>query len=101
EGWKGWVKLPEKLAKKEHDLDTDSVPDGYYRIRVEATDRADNPPENALTGARESALFAIDHTAPTVEVKSGDAKPGEVAIEVHATDAMTRIVGASYSIDSS
>jgi sugar lactone lactonase YvrE len=101
EGWKAWVKLPDKLTKKEHDLDTDSIPDGYYRIRIEAADRADNPPENVLTGARESALFAVDHTSPQVEVKSGDAKPGEVAVEVRATDSLTRVVGASYSIDSS
>jgi hypothetical protein len=101
EGWKAWVKLPEKLTKKEYDWDTDSVPDGLYRIRIEAADRADNPPESVLTASRESALFTIDHTPPVVEVKTGESKPGEVAIEVHATDALTRVVGASYSIDSS
>jgi hypothetical protein len=100
EGWKAWVKLPEKLSKKEYDWDTDSVPDGLYRVRVEAADRADNPADSVFTVSRESALFTIDHTSPIVEVKSGDAKPGEVAIEVRGSDSLTRLVGASYSIDS-
>lgn len=100
EGWKNWVKLPEKLTKKELDWDTDSVPDGLYRLRVEAADRADNPAENVLTASRESALFTVDHTPPVVEVRAADGKPGEVAIEVRSTDALTRIVGASYSVDS-
>jgi hypothetical protein len=100
EGWKEWVRLPEKLTKKEYDWDADSVPDGRYRVRVEATDRADNPPDNVLTGSRESDLFSVDHTPPAVEVRSGEAKPGEVAFEIRGADALTRIVGASYSIDS-
>jgi hypothetical protein len=101
EGWKAWVKLPDKQTKKEFDWDTDSVPDGLYRFRVEAADRADNPPENVLTSSRESSLFTVDHTPPSVDVKAGEASPGEVAIEVRGADALTRIVGASYSIDSS
>jgi hypothetical protein len=100
EGWKDWVKLADKQTKKEFDWDIESVPDGQYRVRVEATDRADNPPDSVLSGARESALFVVDHSAPSVEVKAADAKPGEVAFEVKAADALTRIVGASYSIDS-
>jgi hypothetical protein len=100
EGWKDWVKLADKLNKKEFDWDTDSVPDGHYRIRVEASDRADNAADSVLAGSRESGLFAIDHTAPEVTVKLADSKPGEVAFEVQASDALTRVVGMSYSIDS-
>ncbi len=100
EGWKGWVKLPDKQTKKEFEWDTDSVPDGYYRVRIEAADRADNPPDSMLTGSRESALFAVDHTPPGVEVKASDAKPGEFVCEVRGNDSLTRIVGSSYSIDS-
>ncbi len=100
EGWKNWVRLPDKQTKKEFDWDIDSVPDGFYRVRVEAADRADNPPDNVLNGARESVLFAVDHSPPAVEVKTAEAKPGEIAIEVRGSDALSRIVGASYSIDS-
>jgi hypothetical protein len=101
EGWNAWVKLPEKLTKKEYDWDTDSVPDGLYRVRVEAADRVDNPADSVLSAVRDSAIFTVDHTPPAVDVKSADAPPGQVAIEVRGTDALTRIVGASYSIDSS
>jgi sugar lactone lactonase YvrE len=100
EGWKDWVKLADKLTKKEFDWDTDSVPDGQYRLRIEAADRPDNPPESVLTGVRESHLFVVDHTPPAVAVKSADAKPGEITFEVQAADALVRIVGCSYSIDS-
>jgi hypothetical protein len=100
QGWKTWVKLADKQTKREFDWDIDAVPDGLYEIRVEASDRADNPADSVLTASRVSRAFVVDHTPPAVTPKVAAAKPSETTFEVAGSDSLTRLVGASYSIDS-
>ncbi|MFW6124851.1 MAG: hypothetical protein ACOC46_01775, partial [Pirellulales bacterium] len=49
EEWKNWVRLEEDLEKSEYEWDTTTVPEGTYRVRVEATDAQNNPPAEALS----------------------------------------------------
>ncbi len=55
EGWKNWLLLEDNLDKKEYDWDTTTVPSGVYQVKVVASDRRDNSPEEALTAERLSA----------------------------------------------
>ena len=54
----------EPLGKAEYDWETASLPEGSYRVRVDATDEAVNPPERVFRHSLESALVLVDNTAP-------------------------------------
>jgi hypothetical protein len=95
EGWPDWVRLGDRpLSATNYEWDTSSVPAGLYRVRVTATDRPSNNPEDALARDRTSDPFIVDHEAPTVTVapKSGGAS-------ITLKDDLTRLVKAAYALD--
>lgn len=63
-----WRKISgvEPLEKAEFEWDTEPVPDGYYRIKVAASDEQSNGPESALKGSRVSARLLVDNRKPDV-----------------------------------
>src|SRR5262249_11361646 len=69
EGWKSWVLLEDNLSKTEYEWDTTTVPSGVYELKVVASDRKDNPDEDALTGERVTSPFVVSHQPPAVTVK--------------------------------
>ncbi len=85
--------------------DAESFPNDAYRIRVEASDRPDNPPDAALSTERVSSVFRIDNVQPRIENLKADATPGGrggrggVAVSGTAIDADTRISLIEYSLD--
>jgi hypothetical protein len=83
EGGTLWVPvLPDPTDKPEVDWNTDSLPDGTYLVRVEASDESTNT--DALTAERVSRPLVVDHGKPRVEdfTLGGGAVP-----EVHGTAA--------------
>jgi hypothetical protein len=54
----------EIVTSSEQNWETDGVPDGYYRIRVEASDEFDNPEALALKTRAESEPFLVDNHPP-------------------------------------
>jgi hypothetical protein len=46
---------------------TETYPDGWYKVRVTSSDAAANSPDRALTSTFTSTLFAIDNTRPVIE----------------------------------
>jgi hypothetical protein len=52
------------LTKAEYDWDTASLPEGSYRVRVEATDEAVNPPDRVFRHSLESSIVLVDNTPP-------------------------------------
>jgi hypothetical protein len=52
------------LTKPELDWDTAALPEGKYRVRVEATDEMANPPSDVTRHALESAPVLVDNTPP-------------------------------------
>ena len=57
----------EILKQTHYDWNTDGVPDGYYRVQIDASDELDNPPYAVLHGQGESEPFLIDNHPPHVE----------------------------------
>jgi hypothetical protein len=77
------------------------VADGWYEIKVVASDRADNPAETALEASKISDPILVDNTAPVIEkvqvqVKAG----GDVEVRFAARDATSRLTAAAYTVDS-
>ncbi len=100
EGWKAWVELEDDWDKKEYEWDTATAPAGVYQFKVAASDRKDNPDEQALTGERISAPFIVDHAPPKLELKLAGFEGDRAVIEAKGEDALTRLVSAAYSVDS-
>jgi hypothetical protein len=65
--WRDVLKTDDILTKTEFDWDTSALPEGKYRVRVEASDEAANPPDQALRHALESSTVVIDNTPPRFE----------------------------------
>ena len=95
DGWPDWVKLTEQpITDKTYSWDTTAVPVGRYRVRLTATDRPSNNPEDALSRDKVSETFLVDHEAPYVAIKAS-ARRASVTVK----DKLTRIVRAAYAID--
>ncbi len=97
EGWPDWVRLGDRpLTEKSYTWDTFAFPEGRYRLRITATDRPSNPPDQALTRELVSEPFLIDHEPPRVTVQVH--VQGENAVAT-IQDSLTRLAKASYSLD--
>jgi hypothetical protein len=99
DGWKNWVELADDLDKPEYEWDTTTTPSGVYVLKVVASDRKDNPPEDALTGERASGPFPVAHAPPAVTVKVAGADGDQVLLEATATDPLVRLTAASYAVN--
>lgn len=99
DGWSSWVQLEESLDKREYEWDTTTSPSGVYQLKVIASDRKDNPAEDALTGERVSEPFVVSHTPPTVTVKVIGVEDGKATIEATAVDPLVRLTSASFAVN--
>jgi outer membrane protein assembly factor BamB len=61
------LKESEILTKTSYDWSTDGVPDGYYRVRIDASDELDNPAHAVLVQHQLSEPFLLDNHPPHVE----------------------------------
>lgn len=77
------------------DWNTETYPDGWYRVRVTASDSAANSPDRALTSSGQTTMFAIDNTRPTIEALSV-AYP---KAQARAVDGLSTIAEMAFSID--
>jgi hypothetical protein len=99
EGWKSWVLLEEGLEKREYEWDTTTAPAGIYHLKVVASDRKDNPDEDALSAERISAVFPVAHVPPAVTVKVVSMDGDHAVLEATVTDPLVRLVSASFAVN--
>jgi sugar lactone lactonase YvrE len=91
-----WKLLRDKVYERYFAFDSAAFPDGDYRVRITASDSPSNTPENALASTEESDPFTIDNSPPRItSLKAGAAG----AIEWHASDELSTIRKAEYSLD--
>jgi sugar lactone lactonase YvrE len=97
EGTKKWVRIktPEPVTKTKFSWDTASMPDGWYRIKVVATDAPSNPPEEAVEATGVSERFLVDNRPP--EISGLSASRGKVSGKV--TDTMSAVSGIQFCVD--
>ncbi|WP_437875826.1 hypothetical protein [Sorangium sp. So ce513] len=62
--WRSMLKPGEKVTRAEYVWDTTALPEGEYRILVEASDEVANPPERTLRHSLESGTVLVDTTPP-------------------------------------
>ena len=64
--WRDILKVDEILTKTDFEWETLGLPEGKYRVRVEASDEASNPPDQVQKHALESSPVLVDNTPPVV-----------------------------------
>lgn len=79
--WRDAVKPTDVFTSTSYDWDTTSLPEGNYRIRIEASDELANPPERVTKHSLESGIVLVDNTPPVFKSLSlnGRKLSGEVA----------------------
>jgi len=99
DGDDAWVPafLDKPLHKTEYSWDTESIPDGWYRIKVVASDEESNPVGEALTDEKISDLIKVDNTRPQVLQLAYDATNG--ILKGVARDNLSLIRYLEYSVD--
>ncbi len=99
DGDDAWVPafLDKPLHKTEYSWDTESIPDGWYRIKVVASDEESNPAGEALTDEKVSDLVKVDNTRPQVVDLSYDAASG--VLKGTARDNLSLIRYLEYAVD--
>lgn len=66
-----WYSIARDIEKSSWGFDTTVLPDGLYRVRVEAHDGESNVEGTESTAERTSGLVVIDNTAPEVGARQG------------------------------
>jgi hypothetical protein len=99
DGWKDWVQLEENLEKKEYEWDTTGVPAGMYQVKLVASDRKDNAPEDCLSATRISAPVPVAHQPPHVTLKLAGFEGEHAVLEATATDPLVRLTEASFAVN--
>jgi len=74
---------------------TETYPDGWYRVRVTASDAAANSPDRALSSSQTTTMFAIDNTRPVID----GVTVSFPRAQARATDALSTIAEMAYSVD--
>jgi len=64
--WRDALRDGEVLTKSEYEWETTALPEGKYRLRIEASDEPANPPDLAQKHAMESGPVLVDNTPPIV-----------------------------------
>jgi hypothetical protein len=94
--WRDVLDPGEELTKSEYEWDTTALPEGKYRVRVEASDEPANPPADVMRHALESATFTIDNTPPTFA--AAPTMAGRV-LRARITDGVGPIVRVEVAVD--
>jgi hypothetical protein len=95
DGWPDWVKLTDTpISEKTYAWDASSVPGGAYQVRVHASDRPSNRPDEARSAELTSERFIVDHEGPEVGLSVKDA-----TVTATLKDNLTRIARAAYALD--
>jgi outer membrane protein assembly factor BamB len=89
-----WKLLRDNVRERYFSWDSTAFPDGKYVVRITASDNPSNPPDQALSSARESEPFLIDNTPPEISISGAN-----LTFTCHAKDALSILGKAEYSID--
>ncbi|MEO7329328.1 MAG: hypothetical protein ABI193_12160, partial [Minicystis sp.] len=78
--WRSALKPGEKLTRTDYEWETASLPEGTYRLMVDASDELANPPDRAQRHTLESGAVLVDNTPPVFKAlaMNGRRLSGEV-----------------------
>ncbi len=90
-----WVEIGKDLEASLFSWNTNTLPDGRYRLRVTASDAGANPIGEELTGDITSEPFEIDNTPPEIPELTGDG----ARLRGRVRDASSPVVRIEAAVD--
>jgi hypothetical protein len=84
--WRPLLRNSDYSTLLTYEWNVDGLPEGFYRVMVEASDEASNAEGDALSDRRESEPLLVDHSAPALTVRVdngrivGNARDGASAV---------------------
>jgi len=93
--WRPISAKDKPLTKAEFEWNTETFEDGYYRLRVTASDRQANSAERTLEDHETTPLFLVDNQKPAIHgltIKYPN-------VSARATDGMSAIAEVAVSVD--
>ncbi|MCL6544540.1 MAG: hypothetical protein K6T61_04890 [Bryobacteraceae bacterium] len=94
-----WKLVRDKVKERRLSWDSTAYADGWYLLRITASDAPDNPAGQELTGSLVSAPFLIDNSAPEIRNLTASRSGGKATVRWSARDAASLIQRAEYSLD--
>jgi len=99
EGEQNWKLIEEDVEQPQLDWDATSFADGFYRVRVTASDSSSNPASEALTYSKVSEAFAIDNSAPAIRDLAAEREGETIRVRFTAVDSASLLRRAEYSLN--
>jgi hypothetical protein len=96
---KDWKLLAKKVRETFYTLDSGSLPDGVYLLKVVAGDAPSNEVGKGLIGELASKPFIISNGTPLVEIVNHRIEGKKVSMELRAKVPSGRIESAEFSLD--
>jgi hypothetical protein len=93
--WRDALPPNDTLNKTDYEWDTSALPEGKYRVRVEASDEEANPPGDVMKHALESAPFVVDNTPPVIDKLTITGR----VLHAHVVDGVGPIVRVEVAVD--
>jgi hypothetical protein len=93
--WRDALKTDDVHTKTELEWDTAALPEGKYRVRIEASDETANPPDQVQKHALESETVLVDNTPPRIDTL-------EIAgrrLRARVTDGTSAIARVEMAVD--
>jgi hypothetical protein len=98
-----WQRVGRDVTDSRFDLDTRSLPDGWYELKLVASDEPTEPAGAALTAEKVSRPFLVDNTAPVITGLTSSLLPPLSSllcrISFSAHDALAPIAAARVSVN--
>ncbi len=94
-----WIKLAEEIEEPVASFNTNGFNEGFYRVKVSASDAPDNGQEKALNGDRISEIFLIDNSPPQIEVSRKSVVNHGIELEFRSHDSFSIHQEASFTLD--
>jgi hypothetical protein len=93
--WRDALKTDDVHTKTELDWDTAALPEGKYRVRVEASDESANPPDQVQKHALESETVLVDNTPPRIDTFEITGR----RLRAHIVDGTSPIARVEMAVD--
>lgn len=94
-----WVTLADDLADPVYSMSLSGLPEGYYQLRITASDYLDNPPGQERTFSRVSEPFLVDLSPPEISIEHEQKGAGHVVFHITARDTLGVISAARYRLN--
>ena len=95
-----WIAIKDKIKETKYTWDSKTVADGWYELKIRASDKPGNPPDLAEYDERISDPVLVDNTRPDVEEVKVAVENKVVRVSLTVRDAHSTIRHLSYAVDS-